>query len=133
MSTKPSVGYDSFQRDKQWAKVSLLNGGDISNTDFNEAQDICRYRDFLTIANSVGLNTRIADGFRIVESSSTTNNFDVLGGTAVSYGSIVFTEGDFTVDSGARAFSYNSIAPNYYNYLFTGKVSAAEALTKRVS
>jgi hypothetical protein len=123
----PDITADTFQRSKMWQKVTLLQGHVVLDSDFNEAQDILRYRDFLNLTTAVALDTRIGGGFYTSEASVPINNFYITSGTAVVFGAVVLAEGDITISGGSRVFAYDSNAPSFYNRMFEGTVTFVDA------
>lgn len=128
----PDISYDTFKRTKWWQKVVQLQGRAILDSDFNEAQDIARYRDWLNLTTAVALDTRIGDGFRVTEAAVPINNVNLTGGLAISFGAVVLAEGDTVLSSGVRVFTYEPTNPTYFNRVCEGTVTFVDAPNHRV-
>jgi len=130
----PDISSDTFDRSNAYPyhRVTLLQGAVLEDSAFNESQDIARWRDWLTVATTAALDTRVGDGFYVSESAVPINNVAIGGGRAICFGSIVMTLGETVLTSGSRVFYYEPTNPSYFNRICEGTITSVEAAAHKV-
>lgn len=117
----PIISRDSFSVGKRYTRLRVQSGTPVGDFDLNEMQDIQRFALRLLADQLFGRgrvqNAAGESGFRIEQSSSPTNNFEIKAGSVLVSGQTVKGDADFDYEDDTA------------NYLFEGVTRAVNTVS----